>query len=69
MRSGLGLAGSTQYILAFRTWRKRFSFFAEVLGFFSKAFFKGSDLFEAASLHGTTSSLRVLTAGLEISPA
>jgi hypothetical protein len=57
MRSGLGLSGSAEGVLALRTRRKGFGFFPEALRLFGKAFFKGYSLFEAASaLHDTTSS-------------
>jgi hypothetical protein len=40
-------------------------FLPQSFGFLGKAGFKGLGLFEAATLHDTTSSLRVLTAGFE----
>ena len=66
MRAGFGLSGFTEGVLSLRTGWEGFGCFSEAFGFLGKAFFKRNGLLEsAASLHDTTSSLRVLTAVFE----
>ena len=66
MRAGFGLSCSTKGVLLLRTWGEGLGLFSEAFGFLGKAFFKGNGLLEStASLHDTTSSLRVLTAEFE----
>lgn len=49
MRAGFTLAGLSQQVLALDTGGGVFSSFAQTLGLFSKALFKGSDLLKAVS--------------------
>ena len=65
MRADLGLAGFAEEVLSLRTMGEGFGLFAETFRFFGKSFFKRGGLRETtALLHDTTSSLRVLTAGV-----
>ena len=67
-RADLDLASLAEGFIAYRSMGEQFGFFAESSRFFGNVFLKGKGLLETAAIfHGTTSSLRVLTAGFEFS--
>jgi hypothetical protein len=52
MRTGFGLPGSADQLIAYSARWKQFGFLAEALGFFGKASFKGRDWVRStATLH------------------
>jgi hypothetical protein len=62
-----GLPGSADHFVPHCARWKQFGFGSQALCFFGKAGFKGLGWFETATLHDTTSCLRVLTVGFSIS--
>jgi hypothetical protein len=66
MRRYFDLPGFADHFISVRARWKQASFSAEAFCFFGKSFFKRLGLFEAATLHDTTSCLRVLTVGLMV---
>jgi len=56
----------TDYFVPGRARLKQFGFGAEAFCFFGKSLFKGLGLYETATLHDTTSCLRVLTVGFTV---
>ena len=63
--SGFGLSGLADHLVSYRARWKQFGFSAKAICFLGKSFFKRLGLFESATLHDTTSFLRVLTVGFE----
>ena len=65
MRACFAQAGFADQFIAGNARCKGFCFFAKALRLLGKSVFEGLDLFEPATLHDTTSFLRVLTVGFE----